>query len=343
MSCGEGDKHSGPGLRHNYFRAVVVLPSMAHLARVSAFSFALVAVLLSGACRQNPADGRQLGAISGATAEGTTATSAQRPEGWDAYWYAGLAELNKYTTIQNRYGEDRPGTAVLVWVTEPFLPEQQVKDDGDGGDEAFMSVLKLNRIERFTTGIYDYSIMQSVFTPVSRDQYPHTLKTTISVQDWCGQVWSQYNLRKGDYRVEHRSYFQREADTEETLDAVLLEDELPTLVRLDPSLVPTGRIRAIPSEKFARLFHIPTEVHDATVEMTRETAAGTIDVTLDFPKLEREIAYQFAADFPHRLLRWRETHKGQRLMEAELDQTLQEPYWQQNKNAFAPMRDSLGL
>ncbi len=271
----------------------------------------------------------------------TTTAAAVRPEGWDAYWYAGKAELNTYATVQSRYGEDREGTAVLIFVTEPFLPETQVKDDGVGGKEASISVLKLNRIERFETGIYDYSIMQSVFTPVSRNQYLHTLKTTTSVQDWCGQVWTQYNFRKGAYQVEHRSYFQKEGDQKSSYPAALLEDELLNVVRIDPAYLPSGKTDVIPSEKYGRLFHVDTAPQTAEVSF-RESGTERI-LTLDYPGSERRLVYRFAAIFPHKLLSWTETVKGQTMMSAELTESRQEPYWAQNSNRFAGMRDSLGL
>ena len=45
------------------------------------------------------------------------------------YWYAGKAEITSYKLEQSRYGELRDGKAVLVYVTEPFLPKAQVKAD----------------------------------------------------------------------------------------------------------------------------------------------------------------------------------------------------------------------
>ncbi len=268
-------------------------------------------------------------------------TPTGRPDGWDAYWYAGEAELNTYETVQNRYGEDRPGSAVLIFVTEPFLPETQVKDDGAGGKEASISVLKLNRIERFETGIYDYSIMQSVFTPVSRNEYPHTLKTTTSVQDWCGQVWAQYNFRKGAYQVEHRSYFQKEGDEELTYKAALLEDELLNIVRIDPAYLPSGKTQVIPSEKYGRLFHVETDPQTAEVSFSESGSERVLRV--EYVGSQRALEYRFESTFPHKLLGWTETVKGQPMMSAKLIESRQEPYWSQNKNSFSGMRDSLGL
>ncbi|MEX0361456.1 MAG: septum formation inhibitor Maf, partial [Allomuricauda sp.] len=47
-------------------------------------------------------------------------------EDFKSYWYAGNAEITSYKLEQARYGELRDGTAVLIYVTEPFLPEKQV-------------------------------------------------------------------------------------------------------------------------------------------------------------------------------------------------------------------------
>ncbi len=81
------------------------------------------------------------------------------------YWYAGQAELSRYELQQNRYDDTHPGEAVLVFVTEDFLPVQQVKMEGGQTKETAKSVLKMNQMRRFTTGIYDYSINTSVSPP----------------------------------------------------------------------------------------------------------------------------------------------------------------------------------
>ncbi|NJL73798.1 MAG: hypothetical protein HC892_00945 [Saprospiraceae bacterium] len=97
---------------------------------------------------------------------------------FEEYWYKGLAEVNSYDLQQSRYGEMRQGEAVLVFVTEPFSASKQVKlDDPERAGNDNVSVLKTNAIRKFNTGIYDYSMMTSVFTPVQLDQFPSTLKT----------------------------------------------------------------------------------------------------------------------------------------------------------------------
>lgn len=272
-----------------------------------------------------------------------TSPAPARPDGWDEYWYAGLAEVNAYDLTQVRYGEARRGEAVLVFVTEPFLAESQVKDDGRPTDEESVSVLKLNRLHRFTTGIYDYSLMLSAFTPVSRDRFPHTLKTALSAQDWCGHSWFQLNHAGGDaYDAQRRSYFQAEADADRELSGVdLLEDELPALVRLDPALVPTGELRVVPGAMFSSLQHVMPEPRTATLATQR--AGGTIVVTIAYADLGRELAYTFDADFPYVLRSWRETAGGELLSGGTLRATRRSAYWGENATRFAPLRDTLGL
>jgi len=48
-------------------------------------------------------------------------------EDFKQYWYAGDAEITSYRLKQARYGELWDGNAVLIYVTEPFLPENKSK------------------------------------------------------------------------------------------------------------------------------------------------------------------------------------------------------------------------
>jgi len=128
------------------------------------------------------------------------------------YWYAGEAEITSYELVQARYGEKRNGQAVLIFVTEDFLPDLQVKDESSSGEG--ISVLKLNYTKKFYTGIYPYSMMSSVFTPVKNEDYPSTLKVSTSSQEWCGHTYLQVNHENEAYRVTGHSYFESEADQE---------------------------------------------------------------------------------------------------------------------------------
>ena len=114
----------------------------------------------------------------------SSAKSAPKPardldQAWKDYWYSGTAELNRYTLQQARYGEIREGDAVLIFVTEDFLSDQQVKYEG-GPKDMVESVLKLNATKKFWTGVYPYSLMTSVFTPIASAS--PSLKVSTSAQ-----------------------------------------------------------------------------------------------------------------------------------------------------------------
>ena len=96
------------------------------------------------------------------------------------YWYNGTAELTRYKLEQGRYGELHEGDAVLIFVTEDFRSDTQVKYEG-GDRKNVAPILKLNFTKKFLTGVYPYSLMTSIFTPV--DVNDKTIKVSTSVQE----------------------------------------------------------------------------------------------------------------------------------------------------------------
>ncbi|SFC81692.1 hypothetical protein SAMN04487907_10993 [Zunongwangia mangrovi] len=84
------------------------------------------------------------------------------------YWFDGTAEITSYDLEQARYGEMRQGTAIKIFVKEDFLPEEQVK--ANETSERTFPVLKLNSTKEFITGIYPYSIMESSFFPLHKEE-----------------------------------------------------------------------------------------------------------------------------------------------------------------------------
>ncbi|MBJ7879992.1 septum formation inhibitor Maf [Gelidibacter salicanalis] len=260
-------------------------------------------------------------------------------EDFKAYWYQGEAEITTYALEQARYGEIRKGTAVLVFVTEPFLKSEQVKADQPSSKNS--SVLKLNATKNFNTGIYPYSIMQSVFYPVSNNQ--HALKISCSVQEWCGQVYMQLNNRS-DFEVRSHSYFEGEADEEFSLNKSILENELWTQLRIDPKSLPTGNVDIIPSFEFLRLRHIPFKTYSASAELTQNT------YTLTYPDLNRSFSITFNPQSPFDIISWEETfisgqgNKAQELTtKATRIKSIKSDYWNKNSNADIGLRESLGL
>ena len=114
------------------------IPSARARARVPAAALSLI---LAAGCVTDAADQ----AASSAPAEG---------DAFKAYWYSGQAEINRYRLEQFRYGQNHTGDAVLIFVTEDFLPGKQVKYEHGQPGETPVSVLKLNFERKFVTGVY---------------------------------------------------------------------------------------------------------------------------------------------------------------------------------------------
>lgn len=264
-------------------------------------------------------------------------------EDFKAYWYAGDAEITSYKLEQARYGEMRDGHAVLIYVTEPFLPEKQVKADQSNSDN--VSVLKLNATKKFLTGIYPYSIMGSTFYPVHDNQ--HAIKTSLSVQEWCGHVYSQINNRD-QFEFTSHSYFEGEADQNFELDKQVLENEIWTKLRIHPEELPTGNLNVIPSLEYLRLAHKEVKAYEATASVSSEN--GITTYTLTYPDLERSLKLNFTTDFPYSIESWSEEFKsgfGQNAKtlttKATKIKSMKTAYWGQHDNDDLILRDSLGL
>jgi hypothetical protein len=272
-------------------------------------------------------------------------TTLVKTEEFKQYWFAGKAELVRFALEQARYGEIHRGDAVLIFVTEDFLPDKQVKSDSaDRARSGALPVLKLNFTRKFNTGLYPYSMMTSVFAPLDLDSRAHALKTSTTVQEWCGHTYLQLNLRRGAYGVQSRSYFESEADQDYELPEAWLEDEIWTRIRLAPESLPVGELQIIPGAQQSRLLHRPMEVEQATAKL--ETGDGERTYVLEYPSSGRRLAIRFAAVFPHEILGWEETRgSGPEALttRAVRTHTLLTDYWSRNRSADAPLRGELGL
>lgn len=266
------------------------------------------------------------------------------------YWYGGRAEITSYELKQERYGEIHTGNAVLIFVTEDFSLNNHVKLDNPLRDkEDAVKVLKLNSIRKFNTGIYEYSIMNSIFTPVNIADHPYSLKETLSAQEWCGNWFMQLNLRDDKYLVRMNSYFETEGDREFTLERAFLEDEIWTRIRIEPNSLPLGDIKIIPGAMVGRLKHERLEVKDAKATL-RELSDNLMSYMLQYKNNERTLVIRFSKNFPYEIISWEETYgrstdeKGESLKtRANRKRTLLVDYWNKNKNIDLEMRKELGL
>lgn len=260
------------------------------------------------------------------------------------YWYQGKSEINIYELKQYRYGELYDGEATLIYVTEDFSRQKQVKLDDSENSKDKVSVLKLNFIKKFNTGIYPYSVMTSVFSPVD---YNDVIKITMSAQEWCGQVYAQANiLSNNNYKFMKHSYFEKEADSETILEADYWEDEIWNLIRLDYKQLPYGTLRVIPGLFGNRTSHnnlVPQvaegkifENYDETIHMYQ----------LRYPDLGIYLQIRFSSSYPHRIVSWEEgILNGLDTLKtvATIKSDAYLDYWNRNKKSDKYLRDSLDI
>jgi hypothetical protein len=264
---------------------------------------------------------------------------------FSSYWFDGKAEVVSYTLNQSRYGENREGHAVLIFVTEPFSISKQVKlDNPEKAGEDAVTVMKLNMIKKFTTGIYPYSMMLSTFTPVDTDIPPPMLKATMTGQEWCGHVFSQLNLRSEEYVLQEFSYFEAEGDKTSELPVFFSEDVVWSWIKMDPDGLPKGNITLLPGMFHTRLLHHSIEPMKAEANLLVE--GEEMLYTLNYES-GRIISWKFQRSFPHRILEWKETYEGLNGKENETTATFKKmlflPYWQYNSSSDIILRDSLGI
>lgn len=267
-----------------------------------------------------------------------TLTSTLHSDKVRNFWFAG-AEINHYRLSQMRYGEKHPGHAEFIFVTEPFLTEEQVKNEN--GAAPSTEVLKLNALRTFNTGIYSYRTMSSTFQPIDLKNYPHALKSNTTVQDWCGQTFQQLNKTNKGWRGELRSYFQKEGDQNLELPELWIEDELWTRLRLDPQSLPTGRFQLVPGAILSRLNKMPIRPLDAVAAL--KNRGEQTSYIVHYPEQERRLIIQFDTEFPHIIREWEE-HEAAGITKAVLiHRLMNSEYWSENKGKDAAKRKALGL
>ena len=275
------------------------------------------------------------------------------PDQFRDYWYHHGAEISRFSLQQLRYGEIHSGDAILVFVTEEINPEIQVKADYSGPNN--VPILKLNAVRKFFTGIYPYSIMTSIFTPVDVHQYPLPLKITASTQEWCGHVYTQMNLSDDVYRVRMHSYFEKENDQDFKIKNDVPEDAIWTMIRIAPRGLPQGEFFMIPGAVYARLAHRPLRPQRAVALLTaisEKSLEGSpmVRYEIDFPDEQRTLRIFFEKNFPYRIQKWEESYRGLTGNKAKVmttratrTHTILDAYWQHHGNKDRALLKKLGL
>jgi len=278
----------------------------------------------------------------------------------DAFWKRwgdGRAELAGYDLSFPRYRERREGVAVTIFVTETFSNSLRVKSDpGKHPASDEFPVMKLNLVEDFPTGIYDYNLMTSAFValaPVNGRPAGSATKVSFSSQEWCGGLYGQILFDRDAARLTWHSYFDGEADQQRALAVppdALSADALLLWARgfAAPFLAP-GERRSVPltgSLETSRLAHRALSVGRAT--LARDAAPADVAVPAGRFRAERHTVaidggatwtLWVEAEEPRRILRW-ESSDGQR---ASLIASDRLPYWQMNAEGQAAALARIGL
>jgi hypothetical protein len=256
------------------------------------------------------------------------------------YWSGG-AEISRYQLSQARYGEQRDGDAVLIFVREPFLPEEQVKDESGGEG---VPTLKLNSTRKFLTGIYPYSTMVSVFQAMGDASLGQAFKVTTSVQEWCGHVFVQTNRTEANTKTVVRSYFENEEGRSyRAKDEIFLEDEIWTTLRLAPESLPEGSFEMIPGSLYGRFAHREPTPALASAQWLPGREDETVRYRVEYPELKRFLAIEIERKAPFAILGWSEGRNGEVTEATRTHQLIDEEYWRKNGNQDRSRRTKLGL
>jgi len=262
-------------------------------------------------------------------------------------WYDGKAELDGYRLEVSRYGEPRQGTAVMIFVTEPFSQTERVKADKPG--PTTFNAFKLNLVRDFQTGIYDYNTMVSVFT---HDSDFALSKVSFSSAEWCGHMYQDLIVHPDRVDGRRFSYFAGESgdySLEHPKDGIQ-EDQLFVLVRsLRNEFLASGETRTfpfLPGPYVERLQHKEPGWTDIEITRRKNTQslsvpAGSFQVRVYDLKVGdgREGTFYVEDAYPHRIVRW-ELPPDQM---GELTGSIREPYWSLNHNGHESYLKELGL
>ncbi len=268
------------------------------------------------------------------------------------HWSDGKAELSGYALVQPRYGELRPGRAVMIYVTEPWSRSRGVKVDAyDRANPDHTIALKLNAVRKFQTGVYDYSVMTSVFSdPLDRFK---PMKITFSMQEWCGSVYEEDRFDGGGASVSLRSYFEGETGEHQLAgdegEEVVSEDALWIALRglgAEGLERPGGEVTLLPAAMDRRFRHVAPSLVASRVTWSEapssvEVPAGRFEVhTARWTRGSGvTCGAQVEAAWPHRLIGW-SCSDGE---EAKLTGTTRMAYWGTHGEGDERLLKELGL
>ncbi len=273
---------------------------------------------------------------------------------WD-HWGDGKAELSSYKLTIPRYGEFREGHSVMIFVTEDVSRKTRIKvESQDVPQGERVPVLKLNRVVKFNTGIYDYSVMTSVFSAVEKEfgrDYFGPMKISFTAQEWCGHVFQMLLPHEDEAQLEMHSYFQSEGDQRREIDLptdAMYEDNLPIWIReLKGEVLQVGEkreIKILPSLWQLRAGHVKAAFKKGWIQKEEAGQIEALDSQIDAWKWtwkidDRTETWCVEKAAPSRILKF-SSSDGTR---GEIMKSVRLPYWQLHDNDDLHYRSELGV
>lgn len=228
----------------------------------------------------------------------------------NATWYDGTAEINLYDATLVKYGQPREADELVhIFVTESHDEDLLVKAD-DWRRPGLVPILKFNYVTSVRTGVYRYEQMLSFFFD-RRDL--HLAKMTLSSHEWCGNTFKEL-VNFGDREsFDFNTYWDGQGNGSYEVDLpedLVVYESLPGQLR---ALRFADGLEAsfplLPTQLSSRV--APLSWTRATVRVTGrgevDVPAGTFDAwTLELEHAGGQDTFAFEADFPHRMLSWRQ-------------------------------------
>lgn len=243
----------------------------------------------------------------------------QASEAFTQYWTTNNTEVSFYDLVD---GAGKPiGKATLRFCVENFSRSKQVRlADAERNPLDVVQVLESHL--RIADSEDNEHVALSTFTPTQREKYPHSIKTTASVQNTTGQLFAQINLQTYKYRMLQFSHIEQEADQEHVIEKAYLENEFFNLVRTLPhDQLPTGAFSLVPS-----LLHLrPSRVLEAEGELQPDSAKPDDLWVYSLKYDERSLHIRFQKRFPHLIEGWEEWQSGVKQVAAQRTQSTHEP------------------
>jgi hypothetical protein len=206
--------------------------------------------VIAGACLLLAAAACAVSCSGGTPTSGFAApAAASNAFAGSSLWDDGRAEVSAYEASLRRYRIPRKFTAYLIVVKEDFSRKQLVKADPGHDPGDLVTVLKLNQVIHYQTGIYSYHQMASTFYDrPSMD----LIKFSLTSFEWCGNSFKEYTRRDGRAALHVRTYWDNQAEATYPIPVapdVVFYDQMPLWIRSLPQTPGTSRaLRLVPGQ-----------------------------------------------------------------------------------------------